>query len=157
MTQLGDGKWTVTMAYRNLSHLLTGTSRDFSRWPHSDLRQVQTAAFTLWQGDTLLLADAVTRAKGGLEARLTLIFEGRCQALWTRVMAPGLIPAAVSDMMPNDRQRRILSERYCRENLSYRYLALETESVANAITGRIRAGALSMPPPLIQSSCVESE
>ena len=157
MTQLGDGKWTVTKTYRQLSQLLTGPSRDFSRWPPSDLRQVQIAALTLWQGDTLLLADAATPAGGGLQARLAIIFEGGCQALWTRVMAPALSPAAVSDMSPHARQRQALSQRYCRENLSYRYLVLETEDVANALAGRIRTGALSMPPPFIQPGCAESE
>ena len=156
MTQFGDGKWTVTKTYRQLSQLLRGPSRDFSRWPHSDLRQIETAAFTLWQCDTLLLATAATRANGGLQAGLSSIFEGRCQALWVRVMAPGLNPTPARDLMANDPQRRALSQRYCRENLSYRYLALETEGLAGALTGRIRAGALSMPPPLILSGCMET-
>jgi hypothetical protein len=151
MTGSSDGKWSAALNYRYLHRLLRGEAHTFADWPNPGISTNEAAVFTVWRERTLLLAEAARVADGGLMAVIGKVAHGGCAQLWHTVIRPSLPEDQSRSADEDSSTRESLSERFCRDQCSYRFVPVESDAEADELVAQIHAGALSMDQPLIRN------
>lgn len=150
--------------------LAYGPRYAFADWPNPDLPRVAAGVYAVWHGEQLLYvgmsghgltaADLeqhrrLGRGAKGLQGRLRSHRNGRrgsdqfCLYVFDRLILPSLTPEEIARAADGAEALDVRTRRFIQAHLTYSFVVTADGAEALALERRLRSGAWSVGPPLI--------